>query len=479
MPPAAKTLFEKRVLDSQKLLFRQQMRKILIKNGTVVTNETVSQADILIEDEQIAAIGTIDTPVNTTIDAHGLLVLPGAVDTHVHFNDVFMNTVSVHDYFTGTLAAAHGGVTTIVDFSNQEKNKSLLDTIETKKKEAHGLALVDWGVHPVITQPTTDTLAEIPRVVNAGAPTIKCYMTYRSDGLLIENTDLKRILKTLHSAGGMLMVHAEDNDIIETEVPRMVNAGKTAPVYHAKSRPKEAENKAIRACIDMARETGGRLFVVHMATGDGVEMVKTAQVEGLNVFAETCTHYLMFTDKVLEREDGIKWICSPPLRDGVNQERLWEGLKEKIICMVTSDDAAYSWEAKRFGKDRFDLCPNGIPGIEPRLNLLYSEGVVKGRLSLSEWVEIVSTAPARYFGLAPRKGDLNPGADADIVLFDPGEGWVMGRETLHMAADWSAYEGIKIKGKIKKVFSRGELIIDGDRCLAKKGRGKFIYRKLI
>jgi dihydropyrimidinase len=454
------------------------MKKTLIKNGTVVTDRSVSQANVLIEDEQITAVGTGDTPADIVIDAHGLLVLPGAVDSHVHFNDVFMNTISVHDYYTGTLAAAYGGVTSVIDFSNQEKGKSLLSTLETKKQETAGLALVDWGVHPVITQPTDETLAEIPLVVNQGAPTIKCYMTYRAEGLLIENTDLKRILKALHSAGGMLMVHAEDNDINETEVPRMVSSGKTSPIYHAKSRPKEAENKAIYGCIDLVRETGGRLFVVHMATGDGVDMVKAAQAEGLNVFAETCTHYLIFTDKMLEREDGIKWICSPPLRDPGNQERLWEGLKEKTICMVTSDDAAYSWEAKLFGKNRFDLCPNGIPGIEPRLNLLYSDGVAKGRLSLSRWVEIVSTAPARYFGLLPQKGHLVPGADADVVLFDPEEEWVMGRDTLHMATDWSAYEGIKIKGKIKKVFSRGELIIDDNRCLAQKGRGKYIYRRL-
>ncbi|MCP5108306.1 MAG: dihydropyrimidinase [bacterium] len=456
------------------------MKRILIKNGTVVTNQTVSQMDVLIEGEQIAAIGNIDAAADMSdieIDALGFLVLPGAVDSHVHFNDVFMNTVSVHDYYTGTLAAAFGGVTSVIDFSNQEKGKSLLSTIETKKQEAAGLALVDWGVHPVITDPTDETLAEIPLVVEQGAPTIKCYMTYRDEGLLIEINDLKRISKALHAAGGMLMVHAEDNDIIETEVPRMIRSGLTAPVYHAGSRPKEAENRAIRNCIDMVRETGGAVFVVHMATDDGVQMVKAARAEGLNVFAETCTHYLMFTDEMLKRDDGIKWICSPPLRDRFNREGLWKGVAEKTICMVTSDDAAYSWEAKLLGKDRFDLCPNGIPGIEPRLNLLYSEGVVKGRLSLPRLVEIVSSAPARYFGLAPRKGNLVRGADADIVLFDPGEEWVMGRGSLHMAADWSAYEGIRMKGRIKKVFSRGELIIDGDRCLAARGRGRYIYRK--
>jgi dihydropyrimidinase len=287
---------------------------------------------------------------------------------------------------------------------------------------------------------------------------------------------LKRILESLHKVGGMLLVHAEDNDIIEANVPTMIDSGRVASIYHAKSRPVQAENNAIQRCIRMAADTGGTLFIVHMASADGIELIKRARKKGLNVFAETCTHYLLFTEDMLERPDGIKWICSPPLRDRSNRDRLWKGLSENIISMVTSDDAAYSREAKLYGKDRFDLCPNGIPGIEPRLNLLYSEGAAKGRLTLSRWVELVSTAPAKFFGLAPRKGSLNLGADADIVLFDPEEEWIMNRDSLHMAADWSAYEDIKVKGKIKKVFSRGELVIDGDRCLAKKGRGRYLHR---
>jgi dihydropyrimidinase len=457
----------------------KQKRKILIRGGTVVSDQSVTPMDVLIEGEQIAALQeTIDGTADIEIDAHGLLVIPGAVDSHVHFNDVFMNTVSVHDYYTGTLAAAYGGVTSVIDFSNQAENQSLMSTIETKKKEARGLALVDWGVHPVITQPTDKTLQEIPLVVKQGAPTIKCYMTYRDEGLMIEENDLKRIAASLREAGGMLLVHAEDNDIIETNVPAMINSGQTAPIYHAGSRPIEAENNAIHRCIRIAEETGGKIFIVHMATADGIHLIKTARQKGINVFAETCTHYLLFTDKMLERPDGIKWICSPPLRGKTNQDHLWNGLKQNIISMVTSDDAAYSWEAKLYGKDRFDLCPNGIPGVEPRLNLLYSEGVAKGRLTLPRWVELVSTAPARFFGLAQRKGHLNPGADADIVLFDPGEEWIMNRDSLHMAADWSAYENIKVKGKIKKVFSRGELIINGDQCPAEKGRGRYLYRMM-
>jgi dihydropyrimidinase len=435
--------------------------------------------DVFIQGEQIASLGDLsDVKADTVIDAEGLIVLPGAVDTHVHFNDSFMNTVSVHNFHKGTLAAAYGGVTSIVDFANQAPGKSLQDALQGKKEEAEGNALVDWGVHPVITQATLETLEEIPRVIEQGAPTIKCYMTYREEGLMVEDVDLMRIMEGLQKAEGMLMVHAEDNDMIEENVPRMISEGHTQHIYHARSRPPETEDLAIRRCIQLAKETQGRLFIVHMATDKGIDLVEEAQQEGLEVFAETCTHYLIFTEKMLEREDGMKWICSPPLREQVIQDRLWEGIKDGRISMVTSDDAAYSWEAKLYGAERFDKCPNGIPGIEPRLSILYSEGVHRRGLSLPRFVELISTAPARFFGLAPQKGSLTPGADADVVLFNPKVKWTMSHETLHMASDWSAYEAIEIFGKIEKVFSRGDLIIDGEKCLAQKGRGRYLHRKL-
>jgi dihydropyrimidinase len=454
-------------------------KTILIRGGTVVLGHSVSQQDLLIQGERIVALGDLsDHKADSTLDVTGLLVLPGAIDSHVHFNDVFMNTISVHDYYTGTLAAAYGGVTSVIDFSNQGPGDSLMDTLKNKREEENGQALVDWGVHPVITRPTPGTLDEIPLVVEAGAPSIKCYMTYRDEGLLVEIEDLRRISERLREAGGILQVHAEDNDILEEYIPRMLDLGLTDPIYHAKSRPIEAENKAIRDCIQVVRETGGRLFVVHMASADGAELVGAARADGLEVIAETCTHYLLFAEEMLKREDGIKWICSPPLRDRSNQDRLWAALRDGRISMVTSDDAAYLWEAKLYGVDRFDKVPNGIPGIEPRLNLLYSEGVAKGRLSLPRFVEVISSTPAKLFGLAPQKGSLFPGADADIVLFDPDVQWTMNRETLHMATDYSAYEGIEMTGKIVKVFSRGELIIDGEHCLAKEGRGRYLHRKL-
>lgn len=455
------------------------MRTTLIRGGTVVLGQNVSQQDILIQGESISELGDLSgRKTDAEIDASGLLVLPGAVDTHVHFNDEFMNTVSVHDFHKGTLAAAYGGVTSIIDFANQAPGQSLASTLEKKKKEAEGEALVDWGVHLVITEATPEVIEEIPLMILEGAPTVKCYMTYRKEGLMVEAEELKQILKALRDAGGMLMVHAEDNEIIEENIRRMIRSGKTQPIFHAKSRPPGAEEKAIDRCIQLVRETYGRLFIVHLASAEGMELVGAARREGLDIIAETCTHYLLFTEKMLERKDGIKWICSPPLRSQAVRDKLWEGLRDGRISMVSSDDAAYSWEAKLYGADRFDKCPNGIPGVEPRLSLLFSEGVVKGRLTLPRLIELVSTVPAILFGLAPKKGSLSPGADADIVLLDPEARWTMNQQTLHMAADWSAYEDIEITGKIAKVFSRGELVIDGERCLAKKGRGRYLRRKL-
>ena len=451
----------------------------LIRGGLVVVQEEVSPGDLLIHGEEIAEVGDLEgVQADRVVDASGLLVLPGGVDTHVHFNDVFMGTVSVHDYLTGTRAAAFGGTTSVIDFSNQVPGGSLAKTVEDKHREAAGKALVDFGVHPVITRPDEETLSEIEAVVRAGAPTIKCYMTYRSDGLLIEDEDLKRIALRLTAAGGMLMLHAEDNDAIEANVPRLIQEGKTSPIFHARSKPPEVETEAIQRIIGMAEETRGRFFIVHLASPGGLELLTRAMAAGVDIRPETCTHYLIFTEAMLEREDGIKWICSPPLRDEAAQEILWGGVADGRIRQVTSDDAAYAWEAKLYGKDRFDLCPNGIPGIEPRFQLLYSEGVAKGRISLPRFVEIVASEPARLFGMAPKKGSLQVGADADVVLLDPEARWTMGQDTLHMATDWSAYEGIEIRGKIRKVFSRGELIIDGEVCLGTPGRGRYLHRRL-
>jgi dihydropyrimidinase len=445
----------------------------------MVVGGSVAEQDLFIQGGRVEAVGDLGRlKADRVIEAQGLLVLPGGIDTHVHFNDNFMGTVSLHDYLTGTRAAAFGGTTSVIDFSNQVPGGSLAKTLQDKREEAAGKALVDWGVHPAITRPDEETLAEIPALVAAGAPTMKCYMTYREDGLLIEDADLARIVRPLTEAGGMLMLHAEDNDAIEANVSRLIGEGKTSAIYHARSKPPEVETAAIRRIVQMTRDTGGRFFIVHLASPDGLELLTQAMAQGLDIRPETCAHYLFFSEAMLEREDGVKWICSPPLRTEAAMEALWQGVADGRIKMVTSDDAAFSWEAKQYGKDRFDRCPNGIPGIETRFPLLFSEGVVKGRISLPRFVEIVSSEPARLFGLTPRKGNLEPGADADVVLLDPQARWVMGQDTLHMATDWSAYEGVEVTGRIRKVFSRGELLIDGEECLGTPGRGQYLHRRL-
>ena len=284
------------------MAMNSRRKTTLIRGGALVLDTEVQHGDLLVEGEKIAGLGRLDSSrADTLIDAAGLIVLPGGVDTHVHFNDEFMGTVSVHDYESGTRAAAYGGVTAVVDFSNQGARDPLIETVARKKEEAGGRALIDWGVHPVITRPGPETYAEIPEVVDAGAPTIKCYLTYKSEGIMVEPEDLKVILRSLHRCGGMLMVHAEDNDALERNIPRLIESGMTTPIYHARSRPPEVETAAVRRSIETVRETRGRLFIVHLASAEGLDLVASAQEEGLDVYAETCTHYLIFTEDMLER----------------------------------------------------------------------------------------------------------------------------------------------------------------------------------
>lgn len=354
-----------------------------------------------------------------------------------------------------------------------------MSAIENKKGEAAGKALIDYGVHPVITAPNmhAETLAEVAKVVEAGSPTIKCYMTYRGEGLLIEDRELRQVQAALRDAGGMLLVHAEDNDLAEEMIPNYLESGRTSPIYHAESKPPIVENIAIENCIKMVRDVGGRLFVVHLTTKEGVELVAKARAEGLDILAETCTHYLAFTVDQLKEPDAIKWVCSPPLREKSHQDKLWEAINDGRLVQVVSDDAAYSWEATQMGTERFDLIPNGMPGIEPRFMWLYSYGVASGKITLPRFVELIATNPARIFGFT-NKGTLTPGKDADIVLLDPNVKWTMGQANSHSSNDWHAYEGAQMQGKITKVFSRGELIVDGDELVAPAGRGKYVHRIL-
>ena len=444
-----------------------------------MVGQTVSRQDILIDGERIKAIGNVTPPSKAeVIDASGKIVMPGAIDPHVHFNLESKGSRSVHDYETGTRAAVFGGVTSILDFSPQIPGQPLVHTLKVKKEEAAGSAYIDWGVHPIITQVTPASLDEIPLLVFQGAPTVKCFMAYGSEGLKVEDEDLRLVMYVLRREGGMLMIHAEDDDLIQSRTTQLIEHGLTKISHFPRSHPAEAEIRAIQRCIRLVSSTGGPLFIVHLSTSGGMELISSARAKGMEIYSETCTHLLAFGDEKLKEEDGVKWLSSPPLRPERIRNNLWKGIGDGRIAMVSSDDAAFSWEDKCRNIDRFDLIPSGIPGIECRVPFLFSEGVVKGRLSLPRFVELVSTSPARLFGLAPHKGTLLPGSDADIVILDPDVTWPMSAENLHMGPDWSAYGDIEVTGKVDKVFSRGELILDGEKMIGKKGRGRYLARKL-
>jgi len=463
-------------------------KSILIRGGTVVEGNTVSEADLLIQGETIKEIGDISPlEAQEVIDASGLLVLPGAIDPHVHFNETNKDQNGVHDYLAGGRAAAFGGTTTIVDFADQIHGEPLLSVLDVKKEQARGQAVIDWNVHPIINQVTPEVVEEISAVVAAGLPTIKCFMTFRSltgesavnmysgkPGRIISDQDYVDLTARLREAGGMLMVHAEDSTIIDKIALEKIGSGQTRAIDHARCRPAEAEASAVRRIVGVAKETRCPVYVVHLSSIPGLAEVTAAREEGLPVWAETCPHFLIFTDEKLQREDGYKWLGSPPLRDEATQVALWEGLTDGRISVAATDDCAFSLASKVAGAENFELCPEGMPGIEPRLTILYSEGVAKGRITLPQLVELTATAPARLFGFAPKKGTLTPGADADIVLFDPSVRWTMTQETLHMASDYTSYEGVEVTGKVAKVFSRGDLIVDGEEFLGTPGRGRFV-----
>ncbi|MCP4728209.1 MAG: dihydropyrimidinase [bacterium] len=465
---------------------------ILIKGGTVVLGQAVSVNDVLIKGEKINAVGDLSgLKADVVYDASGLLVLPGAIDPHIHFNENNKGHTGVHDYYTGSRAAAFGGTTSVVDFSDQIHGEPLINVVRVKEEQAEGKALIDWNVHPIISQVTAEVLKEVPSLIEAGAPTFKCFMTYRSmsgesavnmysgqEGRFITDEEFTSLSQCLEESGGMLMVHAEDSTIIDKNAVDMIAKGKTKAKHHAMCRPPESETNALKRIFKIANRTGGRIFIVHLSSGEGVEVLGDARGKGLNVYAETTPHYLIFTDDILDREDGYKWLGSPPIRDKKTQDKLWKGIADGRISMVATDDCAFSLGAKSAGADNFELCPEGMPGIEPRLTILYSEGVARDRISLPRLVELTSTNPARLFGMYPKKGSLDPGRDADIVLFDPSIKWTMSSETLHMGSDYCPYDGVEVTGKVAKVFSRGELIIDGEECIAEKGRGRYIHCKL-
>ncbi|UCF91666.1 MAG: dihydropyrimidinase [Desulfobacterales bacterium] len=454
------------------------MARTMITGGKAVLPTGAQQVDILIENEKIAGIGQASSLAQTDnwIDAKGQIVLPGLIDMHVHFLDRFMGTISLHDFFTGTRAAACGGVTTIIDFANQKKGGSLADAIEHKRSEADGHVVIDYGLHAEITDPTPAVMKEVRSIIKAGVPSFKVYTIY--EGMMVDDGALLALFEQTSRGGGLVIVHAENNFIADRLRREYLREGKTGAMYHALSKPNIVEAEAIGRIAYLAGHLKAPFYIVHMSTREGRQIMQHCRHKGQAAFAETCTHYLCLTDSVYRRRDGINYIISPPLRKQEDIEALWEGLHEGTISVVSTDDASFSVESKRMGKDSFDKVPNGMAGVELRLPVMFSEGVLKRGLSLERMVELTSTNPARLFGLFPQKGVIQVGSDADLVILDPQKKVKLGMKTTHMVTDFCSLEGLRVTGYPVMTLSRGKVIVENGKFVGRQGEGRFLHRKI-
>ena len=450
---------------------------MIVKSGILVTATDSFVADIGIKNGKIANIAEHIEPWEAeVIEAKDMFVLPGAIDVHTHFQLPFMRTVSADDFVTGTKAAACGGVTSFIDFAIQQKSRALMEAVESRRKEADGKVCIDYSLHAAITDFSEATLAEIPKVIRYGIPSFKVFMIYAKEGWMADDGSLFAVLEKARDCGGLVGVHAENPFIIDYNVAKFLHEGKTEARWHGLSRPNYVEAEAISRAIYWTEITRSRLYVFHMSTKEGVQLVSDARARGLSVFAETCPQYLLLTDEKYEGEEGINYPTGPPLRKKEDCEGLWRGLQAGTISAVATDHCPLTRQQRQMGKDDFTKIPNGLPGIETLLPLVYSEGVAKGRLTMNQLVEVTSATPARLFGLYPQKGSLAIGADADIVVFDPAAKRTLSHSNLHMNLDFSPYEGLPVSGWPKYTLSRGKILARDGQFVGEEGWGRFVPR---
>ncbi len=453
----------------------------VIRNGTVVTASDTYAADVGIAGDKITAIAQ-SLPVENAgkvIDAAGYLVLPGGIDVHTHLDMPFGGTTSADDFETGTIAAAHGGTTTLVDFAIQYKGQTLRQAFETWMKKADGKAVVDYAFHCIITDLGDAQLEEMGQLVREGVSSFKLFMAYPGV-FMLDDATIFRAMSQAAKYGGLVCMHAENGGAIDVIVKRALAEGKRAPKYHALTRPTTAEAEAVSRAIALAEMAGAPVYIVHLSCNEALEKVREARDRGLPAYAETCPQYLYLS---LENYDvpgfeGAKYVFTPPLREKWHQEKLWQGLAKDTLQVVSTDHCPFCFkEQKELGRDDFTKIPNGGPGVEHRLSLIYSGGVHDKRFSVNRFVQLVSTAPAKLFGLYPRKGTIAVGSDADLVIFDTNQKQVISAKTHHMRVDYSMFEGIEVTGVAKTVLSRGRVVIEGGKFLGRAGTGEFIRRQ--
>jgi len=453
----------------------------VIKNGIVVTATDTYAGDIGINDGKIAAIAQA-LPVENAgkvIDAAGRMVMPGGIDVHTHLDMPFGGTTSSDDFQTGTIAAAFGGTTTLIDFAIQYKGQTLRQAFETWMKKAEGKAATDYAFHCIITELGDAHLEEMGQLVREGVSSFKLFMAYPGV-FMLDDATIFRAMSQAAKHGGLICMHAENGGAIDMIVRRALAEGKTAPKYHALTRPTTAEAEATSRAIALAEMAGAPVYIVHLSCNEALEKVREARDRGLPAYAETCPQYLFLSIENFDVPgfEGAKYVFTPPLREKWHQEKLWQGLAKDTLQVVSTDHCPFCYkEQKELGRSDFTKIPNGGPGIEHRLSLVYTGGVHGRRFSANRFVQLVSTAPAKLFGLYPRKGTIAIGADADLVVFDPNEEQVISAKTHHMRVDYSMFEGIRVKGAPKMVLSRGKPVIDNGKFVGRAGAGQFLRRQ--
>jgi len=454
---------------------------LLIKNGTVVTAEKTFAADILVEGETIREVrdGIAPQAVHAVVDATGMYVLPGGIDVHTHLEMPFGGTTSSDDFETGTRAAAIGGTTTLVDFAIQARGTKMRAALDTWWKKAEGKACIDYGFHVIVTDLADAGLEDMDDLVREGVASFKLFMAY-PNVLMVDDATIFRALRQTAKNGALVCMHAENGSAIDVIVQQALAEGKTAPIYHALTRPTRAEAEAVHRSIALAEMAGAPVYIVHLSSEDALNQVREARDRGVPAFAETCPQYLLLSieDNMPNKSfEDAKYVFTPPLREKKNQPKLWDGLKHDHLQVVSTDHCPFCFaDQKQLGVGDFTKIPNGGPGVENRLQLIHHHGVNSGKLTMNRFVEIVATAPARIFGMYPRKGALAAGSDADIVVWDPNAEHTISAKTHNMRVDYSMFEGFRVKGNARQVFSRGELIVENGKFIGKPGRGQFLRR---